>query len=71
VNESRGHSLRSVFIAIAVVAVLLGAYVGLARLTYDADREAMRSAYRDGRLTRERAVESLGPHDPVFSESSD
>jgi hypothetical protein len=53
-------SLRSLFAGIAIIAAALGLLLWLARAAGEADRQAIRSAYRDGRLTRERAVELLG-----------
>jgi uncharacterized membrane protein len=53
--------LRSILAAIVVSVALIGVLAGFARVKHETDREAIRSAYMDGRISREQAVELLGP----------
>ena len=59
-RDTTQFSLRSLFAVITLVAVALGLVVGLPRAAREADRQAIRSAYMDGRLTREDATKLLG-----------
>jgi hypothetical protein len=65
-------SLRMLLLAVTVCAALLGGYLWIARVAREADRQAVRSAYEHGRLTREQAIDNgLSPSDPIFRQSSD
>ena len=52
--------LRDFFVAVTVIALLLGAYFGLSRIVAEKDKAACRSAFMQGRLTVEQAKEVLG-----------
>lgn len=70
-DDQQQYGLRSLFIAVTVIAVLVGAFLGFARMAREADRKAVRNAYQQGRLPRENALEYLGPHDEAFREAVD
>lgn len=61
------YSLRLFLLAITACSVLIGGYVWLSRAIREADERAVRSAYQDGRLSREQAIDNgLSPDDPAF-----
>ncbi len=53
-------SLRSLLIATAVIASLIGFLVWLPKAMREADRKAYRNAYTQGLITRESARDILG-----------
>jgi hypothetical protein len=53
-------TLKSLFGVTAIIAILLANFFWVGKLISQADRAAIRSDYREGRLTRQRALELLG-----------
>jgi hypothetical protein len=51
--EANQYSLRRLFLLVAVVAALIGAYLGYARMLGNAHRDAVRKAIRAGRIDGE------------------
>lgn len=58
--QQNRFSLRRLFAVIAGIACVVGAYIGFARARGDAEREAIRSAIRAGRIDPEEYRDMLG-----------